>query len=208
MNRHLGLLFGLVLALATLPATAPAAEPTEILNSLRSKAAGVATIVSDFKQEKRLSMFDSVLVSTGRFYFDRPDKLRWEYIDPLIEGFAISGDKGTRWTDSVENRRQFVLRQDPVMHIVAGQLLAWATFDLDRLRQEYDIALDGASPVVLRLTPRGDEARRILQCLLIEFSPSGETVARVELREQGEDFTRITFSGTVINQPLDAGLFR
>ncbi len=208
MNRPLALLLGLMLTLTTLPATGMAAELPEILDSLRSKAAGVKVIASDFKQEKRLSMFDSMLVSTGRFFFDRPDRLRWEYIAPLTEGFAISGEKGTRWTDSIENRQQFVLRQDPVMHIVAGQLLAWATFDLDRLRQEYDIALDGASPVILRLTPRGDDARRILQCLLIEFSPSGETVARVELREQGEDFTRITFSGTVTNQPLDAGLFR
>lgn len=208
MIRLTALLFCLLLTLPARPACAGSTDLTEVLHTLSDKAASIETISSDFTQEKHLSMFNSVIVSTGRFLYGKPDRLRWEYVAPIVEGFAISGAAGVHWTDSPTNRQQFTLRQDPVMNIVARQLLAWATFDLDRLRQEYDIACDSTAPVILRLTPRSQEARSILQYLLIEFSPSQDTVARVELQEQGDDSTRITFTGTVINQPLDAELFR
>lgn len=209
MIRLLALLACLLLVVPVRPAAAEnTSELTEILQTLSTRAASITTISSRFTQEKRLSMFDSVLVSTGRFAYAKPDRLRWEYVTPIVEGFAISGSEGVRWSDSVERKQHFVLRQDPVMHIVAGQLLAWATFDLDRLRQEYDISCDSTAPVVLHLTPRSQDTRAVLQYLLIEFTPSQGTVARVELHEQGDDTTRIMFSDTAINQPLDPAVFR
>jgi len=177
-----------------------------VLQELRVQATAVESISSEFSQENRLSVFEETIISNGRFLFRKPDKLRWEYLRPITEGFALEGDQGVRWTDTT--RTSFSLRSDPLMNIVARQLLAWATFDLEWLCAEYDITLEGESPVVLKLVPKGSDTALVLKHLLIEFSLSSNTVQRVELHEQGGDLTRILFKNPQVNTPLDDGMFR
>lgn len=179
-----------------------------VLDQLRGKVATVETISSGFTQEKQLSVFDETIASKGRFLFCKPNKLRWEYLTPIVEGFALDGDSGVRWTDLSDTRTKFSLRSDPVMNVVAQQLLAWATFDLQWLSEEYDISLEDQSPLTLRLVPKREDVSMVLDHLIIEFSVTENTVRRVELHEHGSDFTRIVFEGATVNSPLDNSLFR
>ena len=179
-----------------------------VLARLGAKAASITTISSTFVQEKRLSVFDETIVSTGRFLFASPDRLRWEYFTPMAEGFALDGDSGVRWTDMGDTRTKFALRDDPVMNVITRQLLAWATFDRQWLSGEYGISLAAESPVTLKLVPRRKDAVAVLDYLLIEFSPAEDTVRRVEMHDHDGDFTRILFENATVNTPLEDGLFR
>jgi outer membrane lipoprotein-sorting protein len=177
-----------------------------VLQELRVQATSVESISSEFSQESHLSVFEETIVSNGRFLFRKPDKLRWEYLHPITEGFALDGDQGVRWTETTKT--SFSLRSDPLMNIVARQLLAWATFDLEWLSAEYDIALAGESPVLLKLVPKDTDTSQVLKHLLIEFSVSSNTVQRVEIHDQSGDLTRILFENSHVNTPLDNGIFR
>jgi len=208
MKTRLAPIFLSLFFIAILPLTAESRELSAVLAAISAKAAAVNTVSSGFVQEKRLSMFDTTVVSDGRFLFAKPDRLLWEYRSPMIEGFALSGDRGVRWTDAPGSRQEFSLRSDPVMNIVARQLLAWATFDLAWLEEQYSIVLENPQPVILRLTPKRQGEAEVLQYLLIEFSASEDTVRRVELHEGSGDFTRIVFTNATVNSPLDDSLFR
>lgn len=177
-----------------------------VLQKLRERAIAVESISSEFSQESHLSVFEETIISSGRFLFRKPDKLRWEYLSPTTEGFALEGDQGVRWTETT--RTSFSLRSDPLMNVVARQLLAWATFDLAWLSAEYFITLEADSPVLLKLVPKGSDTALVLKHLLIEFSLSSTTVQRVELHEQDGDLTRILFENPQVNTPLDDGMFR
>jgi outer membrane lipoprotein-sorting protein len=179
-----------------------------VLSRLGSKAAGIETISSSFTQEKRLCVFNETVVSSGRFLFSKPDRLRWEYSAPMAEGFALLGDTGLRWTEMSPTPARFSLRDDPFMNVIARQLLAWATFDLRWLSGEYDISLAGSSPVTLKLTPKRRDVATVLDHLLIEFSPAEDTVRRVEIHDRDGDFTRIIFENATVNAPLADDLFR
>jgi len=82
----------LVLLLLLLPLTAGAAASAAVdgvLARLEREAAKVTTLSSDFVQEKHLAMFAEVMTSKGRFAYARPDRLRWELLEPVATGFVL-----------------------------------------------------------------------------------------------------------------------
>ncbi len=199
-----------VLLFFSLPLAAwaePTAELDRVLSALERSAAGIETLASDFTQEKHLEIFRETLVSTGRFYFAKPDKLRWETTAPVTSGFLLNGSGGKRWHQRAGTPVPFDLGREPGMKLIAEQLLAWARVDLDWLRSHYAMTLVEEHPVALRLIPRQEGARDFLDHLLIRFDTEGRHVASVEVHEAGGDRTLIHFSATLLNQPLDPSLF-
>jgi outer membrane lipoprotein-sorting protein len=177
-----------------------------VLAQMQRLAADVTTLQSDFVQEKHLSMFQEVLRSKGRFFFARPDRLRWELTDPVAAGFVLVGGKGRRWNAHSGPQEPFELTREPVMQLVAEQLFAWAAVDLERLRRSYRITVVQRAPVVLNLEPLA-AAGGFLDYLRVAFAEDGRHVAMVEVHEQGGDFTRIRFVKAKVNSPLPDELF-
>lgn len=205
----LGLHFTLTVTLGLIissHASAKLQDMDVVLQKLQAQATAVESISSEFSQESHLSVFVVPVISNGRFLFRKPDKLRWEYLSPMTEGFAFDGGHGVRWTETT--KASFSLRNDPLMNVVAKQLLAWATFDIAWLSAEYDISLESDSPVLLKLIPKSSDTAVVLKHLLIEFSLSSNTVKKVELHDQSGDLTRILFENPQVNTLLDDAMFR
>ena len=203
------LVAGIMLAAApcALAAEAPSAAASEALfSSLQKSAGGVNTLASDFVQEKHLSMFKNPMNSKGRFYFMKPDRLRWELTAPVASGFVLKGEKGRRWHQRTGRTESFNINQEPVMKLVSDQLFAWARADFGWLKKEFRIAVLDDSPAVMRLEPRSASAG-FVSYLLINFSSDGRYVTGVEVHEKDGDFTRIKFQNTVVNKPLKEDLF-
>ena len=187
--------------------TPPSNGSAAIFTSLERTAGAVRTLSSDFVQEKHLSMFKTVLISKGRFYFSKPDLLRWELTSPVASGFVLKGDKGRRWHERTGRTENFQISQEPVMKLVSEQLFAWAKADFQWLNKEYRISVLSESPVALRLEPRSAATAGFLHHLLINFSVDGRYVRGVELHENDGDYTRIKFVNAAVNKPLKADLF-
>jgi len=202
-RRHLTRFFALTLLLAP---SISGADDQATLARLQSEAAKVETLSSDFVQEKYLEIFNDVLTARGHFYYRRPDALRWELLEPVETGFVLDGENGRRWHERTGDQESFTIARDPVMNIVARELLAWTRVDLDGLAQRYTIRVENDEPVRLHLTPLSDSAG-FLEYLIIEFAPQAAHVRQVEVHEPGGDYTRIRFTDTQLNQPLAEGLF-
>jgi outer membrane lipoprotein-sorting protein len=205
-------LFGVFLALClVLSAKAAGAQPSTdmdaLLAGLAAQAQDIKTIQSPFVQRKRLAAFNTVLVTKGRFAFQRPGDLRWEYLEPARSGFVMSGGQGWQWDAQTGQRRAFTLASSPEMEAVASQVVAWTVFDLHWLRSRYAIAVAQAEPLTLRLTPTGQGIRRFLDHMLVQFQPRGRAIQSIELHELDGDWTRITFTDPRINGPLPPDTF-
>ncbi|WP_432822808.1 outer membrane lipoprotein carrier protein LolA [Trichloromonas sp.] len=207
--KRLVLLLALLLAWSgpVLAAEDPGLALDRILTELERSAAGIETLASDFVQEKHLEMFQETLVSRGRFYFSKPDKLRWEMTEPVASGFLLNGDSGQRWHERAGAAVPFDIAREPGMRLIAEQLLAWARVDIVWLVQQYRMTLVSETPVTLKLVPLQAGAEAFLDYLQISFDPQRRHVETVEVHEPGGDSTRIVFSGTELNQPLDPALF-
>ncbi|ALC16004.1 outer membrane lipoprotein-sorting protein [Desulfuromonas soudanensis] len=197
----------LLFALGTPAGAEKPPDPLDpVLVRIEGLASGVRTLESDFVQEKHLAVFQEVLLSRGRFYYAREDRLRWELLTPVQSGFVLNGESGRRWHSRTGESETFDLNSDPVMKIVAGQLLAWTRADFPALRREYRIVLLDEAPVRLRLEPTTGAAG-FIDYLQIVFSTDGRHVQGVEIHEKDGDFTRIRFENTRVNTTLAKDLF-
>jgi outer membrane lipoprotein-sorting protein len=184
----------------------PAGTGQETLARLKDKAGQVQSIYSGFVQERRLSIFSQTLRSRGVFAFGRPASLRWEYLEPVRSGFALSGEAGKRWNELSGESREFQAGRDPIMQLVAAQILLWTTLDLETLGKTFRIEVESGSPAVLRFTPLTPD-RGPVTGMRITFTPDDSAIAVIEIMEKDGDSTTIRFTDTRLNTVLDDTLF-
>ena len=180
----------------------------EVIDHLQSAAAGTRSLASDFVQEKQLAIFSETLLSKGRFLYRQPDHLRWELLTPVESGFVLRGQQGERWNGLSREISSFRIDRDPIMGIIAQQLLAWAKVDIDWLKSRYRIQLLTAQPVRLQLFPLDQGEASFIEQLQILFSEDSRHVELIEMYEAGGDKTLLRFENTQVNQLLPAEAFQ
>lgn len=199
------LLVGLALAAPPLAADNNGLEI--ILAQLKAAAAEVETLQSTFVQEKNLEMFEQQMLSSGRMVYVQPDQLRWELLSPVASGFILKREQGVRWNAVSQQTQHFSVSTDPLMGVVAQQLLAWARVDLEWLRERYHMALMSTEPVLLRLTPLDPGEAEFIEQIQVTFDPLQGYVSDVLILEQSGDSTGLRFSDVRINDSVAAEAF-
>lgn len=202
-------LFGLLVfaAGAAIAAQAPEQDLRAVLERVQRASMGVQTVSASFVQEKRLAVFEETLVSKGRLLLKKPDKLRWEYLEPGPAGFAVNAGKAKRWNEFSGQVETVASSQDAALQVVAEQLLAWGKVDIERLQAGFDFRLVSAAPAVLRLEPKPEPLRKLIDYIQISFAPDDRHAQMVELREKDGDFTRITYERVELNKAIDDSQF-
>jgi outer membrane lipoprotein-sorting protein len=185
----------------------PATAKAEVFSRIKQAASTVRTLAGEFTQEKHLEMLENAPVSKGRFFFQNPDRLRWEIYEPAALGFIVDGDKGKRWKGQSGARQSFDLKKEPVIRIISDQVFAWARADFERLEAGYDITVLGENPVSLKLVPLSSTEKKYLDYIKLIFSPAEDYVSAIEIHEAGGDYTRISFINMAVNMPLQEDTF-
>ncbi|MFO7814064.1 MAG: outer membrane lipoprotein carrier protein LolA [Pelovirga sp.] len=190
--------------------TSVAADNNElevVLEQLKSAAAEVETLQSRFVQEKNLEMFEQQLLSRGAMIYVQPDQLRWELLSPVASGFILKGEQGIRWNAVSQQRQRFSVSADPLMGVVAQQLLAWARVDLEWLRERYRMTLLTTEPVLLQLTPLDAGEAEFIEHIQVTFDPLQGYVSDVLILEPSGDSTNLRFTDVRINDSVAAEAF-
>jgi outer membrane lipoprotein-sorting protein len=203
VNRARSIALCLLLAA---PAPLRAAEASaEVLARLARNAGQIETLQGRVVQEKRLEMFQDTVTSRGRFAYRSPDRLRWELTDPVVTGFVITGSTGRRWHGMTGKPTPFTLESDPMMRVIAGQILASTRAEFAPLQKEYRISVASEAPVTLLLEPLVPNA--FVERVTVTFASGNRHVESVAVREMGGDQTTIRFTDVEVNRPLPDGTF-
>lgn len=208
-NRVIAAVMGvcLVMAWGVRTVAAEDAKLDRIYAEITRQAHTVNTIASDFEQERRMGLLDSVDSSRGRFYFKRDDRMRWEFTEPKASGFSVNGDRGKRWETGTTREERFSLRQAPFIKVFTDQVFAWARADFEGLQRAYRVEVVGEHPADLKLVPLFAQMKEHVNYLRIVFSEDSRHVALIEITESDGDFTRIRFFNTQTNPALPDDLF-
>lgn len=180
---------------------------TRVIERISKTVSDIRTITGSFFQERRLAMLREPVVSTGRFYCEKPDKLRWELITPEPSGFLVNGSSAKQWKGKEGASDTFDVKKNPVIRLIVEQIFAWTSADIKWIEQRYDITVLKDDPIALRLSPREPGEKRYIDHILISFEADMNYVHTVDILEKGDDSTRIVFSNMVINGQLQKGLF-
>ena len=169
-----------------------------------SAFANVQTVASSFEMKEYVSIADKPFVSSGRFYFQKPSSLRWEYLSPVNRGFLINGDKIFSWEEKNGKREVKDISSKPAAKAIVLQLYAFISMDKSKISKTYKIEdFDGG----ITLLPAGNSKRQMISKINIFFRSDIAAVKEVEIISKNGDKSVISFSDTKIDENLPQNIF-
>jgi outer membrane lipoprotein-sorting protein len=162
----------------------------------------VQTMSSAFEQVRRTAMLKDPMISRGRFFFSKPDKIRWETIDPSPAGFSVNGQDAKRWQGASDAPEKINLPEAPFLQVLIQQIMAWTSADFSSLKDRYDIKVSSEDPITIGLSPLLAGERDYVSQVTLVFSPDLTYVTSVRIQEKKGDEILIRFTDAVINEPI------
>jgi outer membrane lipoprotein-sorting protein len=173
-------------------------------NSIRRAAAGIKTIEASFVQTRTLKILSHPLVSRGIMAYRRPNELRWEYRSPLQTLLVVRAGNlrrlikhGGVWVADASAKLE-------AMKIVLGEINLWldGNFSSSRtFRPELRPAQPG-QPARVELHPVDPSLGKIISRIIITFAERPGTVNAIDILEEGEGVTHITFEDAQFDRAI------
>ncbi|WP_428898335.1 Outer membrane lipoprotein-sorting protein [Parelusimicrobium proximum] len=161
--------------------------------------AEVNTIESGFTMEKHLSIASKPLISKGKFYFERPGFLRWEYASPFPSGILLSGSKAWSWKGAGDKKDVKDVSSQPFAKIMAQQIYMFVSMDVEAIGAGYRVE---ESAKGITLSPKDNSPKQTIDKIALHFNAARNAVTKVEMIEKAGDKTVITFTDTKLNAPI------
>lgn len=174
---------------------------------IRRESAGIRSVAAPFTQKKRMKILARPLVSEGRFYFQGPDSLRWEYTTPVrsillmhrgaVRRYVFSGGG---WLEESGERLQG-------MGVVMQEIGQWLHGRFEE-NHAFAATLAGGSPARIILRPREASFARMIQRIELTLSPRPGVIRSIAIVENEDTVTLLEFRDVKINTTLPASLFQ
>jgi len=178
----------------------------EAQENLAKLSENTKSIQSEFIQEKRLSFLSENIISKGKFYFNSPNQLRWEYSEPF-EYIIVFNDKnifikdeGNISTFDTESNKMFSEINNMMIGSIQGSLFT----DSERFNVKY---FENTSQYLLELDPKLPEMKSMIKTIKIYIDKSNISVSSIKMIESSDDYTSINFTNRIMNQPIDNNKF-
>lgn len=177
-----------------------------VKQKINQTASAVKTMQCDFVQTKHLKLLNDKLVSKGKMYYQKSDKLRWEYLSPYTYTFILNADKvllkNQKRNDVIDVKQNKIFKEIAriIMNSVVGNCL---TDD-----KSFKTSITATSTEwIATLLPQRKDMKGMFQKIILHFNKQKGQVAQVELIEKNGDKTLIELKNTKLNETIDAKMF-
>jgi chaperone LolA len=220
MISKLSLLLSLVfIAIATAPAE-PLAPPEvkALLDQIRARRAAAPQVRADFQEEKTVHLMNKPIQSSGRVWFQKPNKFRRE-VQGNSPSITISdGQQLWIYYPKFQSAEHYSLGKHSPLD--AGIAALTAALNLENVENSYHITASKLdSGYELQLAPRNPSLKRLLQTFDIRLNaelqvqrtemaqPNGDHIITLYSNESRAPIPPATFeftppSGTSVTTPL------
>lgn len=178
-------------------------------DTIRREAEQVRSVRARFVQKKHLPILARPFVSEGRFYFQAPASVRWEYTKPVRSVLLVHQGRASRyipgpgnggWVPETGQRLQG-------MQMVMEEISAWTQgrFDTD---PRFIARLEAGRPARIVLVPRDPSLKSLITRIEISLSPEKRgTIRSVKIVEGKDSWTMLDFTRAEHNLALPERLF-
>lgn len=163
------------------------------------------SIDADFRQVKHLTLLDEPLVSTGRFVFAKPDRVRLEVTQPEPATIVIRGSD--IHIPGLSEKDHQALSASPMVAMFT-QLGAVFSGSVDKLEESFEVeATAQGDGVRLVLVPRSAEWKKAFQRMQLDFAGADLVVREVRIEDALGDRLEITMENVKRNVEIADDLF-
>jgi outer membrane lipoprotein-sorting protein len=187
------------------------ADPTlaRILEQFDHKQTETATLVASFTERKDLKLLAKPVVSRGAFFYNRPNQVRWEYLEPDSKVFVITESMYLAYYPALKRAEEV-----PIKKFVGKRLFRFLGVgqSIEDLRKYYDFQLEPGSDIkdtyLLRLTPHKKSLRDHVAEMKIWVDRASFLPRQLQYLEADGDSTLLTFQDMKVNVQISADRFR
>jgi outer membrane lipoprotein carrier protein len=180
----------------------------KLLDQVNESQSSIRTLHADFTENKDSSLMLEPLRASGEFFYQAPDKVRWEYRAPEPMTLLIQDDELTTWyRDLHEARRTKIGRQSQQVFKYLGM-----GSSVDNLLEYFDVGLGlpkrSGDPYRLVLTPRYKRVAKRIARLTVWIDSTHHLPTRFLYEEPDGDRTQYEFENLRLNQPFETDPFK
>ena len=183
----------------------PVQNIDEFKNTFSVESKKVNSITSTFRQEKVLSLVEEKMVSDGKFWFKRENKIRIEYQNPFQYLLILNNDEIIIKDHDKENRmnvksnKLFQQINRIILDCVQGSILDNNDFSV--------AAFENSNSYRLVMKPITKGLQDFFSEIVVLVDKSDFTASELSLHETGGDYTTIFFSNKTLNANIPNSVF-
>ena len=184
-----------------------AAEPAvkDVVRAVERRYNQTRTLEADFIQ--RYTLGSTTLVESGRVYFQKPGRMRWEYESPEKKLFLADGEYAYFYVPEEQQVRRQSLKQAPDWQATFALLLG--RVDLERVLRDLELVRihRPEEPARWQLRGRAKSEKQAFEEVWVDLNEAYQ-VLRIEIRQRDGSLMEFHFRRWRENPPLDPELFR
>jgi outer membrane lipoprotein carrier protein len=181
-------------------------DPSQIKAKIIAKAKQTHALKSDFVQEKHLGMFKEIMISKGKFYFQEPHFIRWQYNEPIEYTIVLNG-KQVQIMDAGKIK-SYNMNSNPIFNEI-NQLMLGALngtmLDSKKFKVSY---FQNKEYYMARLIPQQAAMTEVLSSIELYFNAIDYGVVSIKLTENSDDFTILNFKQRIVNGEIPKNTFQ
>lgn len=195
-----------LLWLMFLPLHAQTMTESEVKAKVNQVAAQLQSMQCDFVQTKSLKLLNQKMVSKGKMYYQKNDKLCWQYVSPYNYTFVLNGAKvmlrNEKRSDVIDVQQNKMFKE--IARIMMNSVLGKCLTD----EKDFKVTMQqGKVEWVATLVPLRSNMKQLFQKIQISFHQAQMMVSMVKLFEKNGDQTTIQLKNIKTNAPLNAQVF-
>jgi outer membrane lipoprotein-sorting protein len=174
---------------------------------IRRESAQVQSIQARFTQKKDMKILSRPLLSEGRFFFQAPASVRWEYTAPVKSILLMHGGALKRYISSGGGFTEEAAGRLPAMEIVMQEMSAWLHGQFEQSQYFTATLVNDPAPGII-LTPKEKSFARLIK--RIELTPSQQpgVLKSILIVEDEKTTTLFEFRDVQVNKPIPESVFQ
>ncbi len=173
-------------------------------DQIKKGSKDIASVEAEFVQEKHMEILSRPLVSKGKFYFQLPGSIRWEYRSPVRSILLMHGGSIKRYVKKGDKMVTESTAGMQSMQVVIGEITQWMKGDFDKNPSFAPQLRQGR---VILLTPRDKSLADIIQRIELKLGETPGTIRTVTIYESKNSYTVLGFAGIKLNKSFPDSLF-
>lgn len=173
---------------------------------LTAEAQHLQSIESDFTQEKYLDVFDEKIISKGKFYYQKENKVRMDYTRPLDYLIVINNAKLKIVSDGKKSIMN--LSANKMMNQMQDMITACMVGDLSKLSANYQLTcFEDSKTYLVKIKPTNKAVQAYIHQIDIYLDKKDMSVMKLRLSETETNYTEYLFHNKRFNTLTDEKLF-
>src|SRR5437867_7844591 len=211
--------------ITTVDAGAPAGDPAKdaaaptdvqaekrlasVLQAFDKAQRETTSLIAGFTEKKQLKLLARPVLSRGEFYYNRPNQVRWEYVEPDRKVFVITEDMYIAYYPALKRAEEV-----PIKKFVGKRLFRFLGVgqSIDDLGKYYEFRLAPQSDLkdthLLILVPRKKKLAERVAEMKIWVDAQTYLPRQLQYVESDGDSTLLTFEDVRTNVAVAASRFR